>query len=165
MAQKQKMDDLFLHILQDIYYAERHILKVLPRIAKASGNDQLKQALQQQREETQTQIERLQKVFESMGKRARSVTCEALNGIVEEAEEIVEEFDEGPVRDAGLLSCAQAVEHYQMSRYGTLVSWAKALGHTEAVTLLGESLAEEQRAEQLLGQIANEALSRQAKAA
>jgi ferritin-like metal-binding protein YciE len=165
MAQKQRMDDLFLHILQDIYYAERHILKALPRMAKATASDQLRHALQQHREETQTQIERLQKVFESLGKRARGVTCEALNGLVEEADEIVEEFDEGPVRDAGLLASAQAVEHYEISRYGTLIAWAKSLGLDDAASLLEETLEEEKRTDQALNQIAIETLNKEAKAA
>jgi ferritin-like metal-binding protein YciE len=162
MATKASINELFLHFLQDMYYAERQILKALPKMAKATENDELKQALMHHRDETQGQIERLQQVFEQIGKRARGATCEALNGIVEEGEEVIEEFEPGPVRDSGILANAQAVEHYEMARYGTLVAWAKACGMQESVTLLEETLAEEKKADSLLNQIANKSLNRQA---
>ncbi|HET6184723.1 MAG TPA: ferritin-like domain-containing protein [Acetobacteraceae bacterium] len=157
---KNSINDLFLTFLQDMYYAERQILKALPKMAKAAQNEELKQGLMQHREETQHQVERLQQVFEQIGKRARGQTCEALNGIVEEGEEVIEEFEAGPVRDAGILANAQAVEHYEMARYGTMIAWAKACGMNDAATLLEETLAEEKRADQLLTQIAGKAVNK-----
>jgi ferritin-like metal-binding protein YciE len=159
------MNDLFLSFLQDMYYAERQILKTLPKMAKASQSEELKQALMQHREETQHQVERLQQVFEQVGKRARGQTCEALNGIVEEGEEVIEEFDAGPVRDAGILANAQAVEHYEMARYGTMIAWAKVCGMKDAVKLLEETLVEEKKADELLNQIANKTVNQQAQKA
>ena len=114
--------------MQDVYYAERQILKALPKMAKAAQNEELKQALLHHREETQGQVERLQKAFEAIGKRAQGKTCEAINGLIEEGEEGIEEFPAGVVRDAGIVANAQAVEHYEMARYGTLVAWAKSCG-------------------------------------
>jgi len=159
------MNDLFLSFLQDMYYAERQILKVLPKMAKASQSEELKEALTQHREETQHQVERLQQVFEQMGKRARGQTCEALNGIVEEGEEVIDEFEAGPVRDAGILANAQAVEHYEMARYGTMIAWAKVCGMKDAVKLLEETLAEEKQADRLLNQIASKTVNQQAQKA
>jgi ferritin-like metal-binding protein YciE len=158
----KSMNDLFLSFLQDMYYAERQILKVLPKMAKAAENEELKQGLMQHREETQHQVERLQHVFEQIGKRARGQTCEALNGIVEEGEEVIEQFEAGPVRDAGILANAQAVEHYEMARYGTMIAWAKVCGLNDAVKLLEETLAEEKKADSLLNQIANRTLNKAA---
>ncbi len=136
----KSLDELFVHFLKDIYYAERQILKALPKMAKVASDDQLRQGLMQHREETQHQVERLQKVFEAIGKRAQGQTCEAINGIIEEGEELIEEGEKGPVMDAGLIACAQAVEHYEMSRYGSLIAWAKLLGKKDAVTQLQETL-------------------------
>jgi len=156
------MTDLNLHFLQDIYYAERQILKALPKMAKAAESEKLKQAFTHHREETEGQIERLQKAFESFGKRARGTTCEALNGLVEEADDVVETFEAGPVRDAGLIACAQAVEHYEMARYGALIAWAKASGHNDIVGLLEQTLEEEKKADTLLNQLANTEINQQA---
>jgi len=122
----------------------------------------LQEAFTHHREETQGQVERLLKAFEVMGKRARTQTCEAINGLIEEAEEVVESFPEGAVRDAGLAACAQAVEHYEMARYGALVAWAKAAGRKELVQLFEETLAEEKKADTLLSQLANKDLNPQA---
>jgi len=159
------MNDLFLSFLQDMYYAERQILKALPKMAKASQSEELKQALTHHREETQHQIERLQQVFEQVGKRARGQTCEALNGIVEEGEEVIEQFDAGAVRDAGILANAQAVEHYEIARYGTMIAWAKVCGMQDAAKLLEETLEEEKKADALLNQIANKSVNQQAQKA
>jgi ferritin-like metal-binding protein YciE len=156
------MNDLCLHFLQDIYYAERQILKALPKMAKAAQNGQLKQALIHHREETEQQVERLQQVFEHMGKRARGQTCEAIQGILEEGEEGIGEFEAGPIRDAGIIANAQAVEHYEMARYGSLIAWFKAAGMKEAVGLLEATLAEEKKADGLLNQIANSEINQQA---
>jgi ferritin-like metal-binding protein YciE len=156
------MDDLFLAFLQDIYYAERQILKALPKMVKAAESPELREALTEHREETQHQVERLQQVFDHIGKRARAATCEALNGIIEEGDEVVEQFEKGPVRDSGILANAQAVEHYEMCRYGTMVAWAKSAGKQEIVNLLEETLAEEKKADKLLNEIANKSLNPQA---
>ncbi|MBV9685814.1 MAG: ferritin-like domain-containing protein [Alphaproteobacteria bacterium] len=162
MASQKSLNDLTLNFLRDIYYAERQILKALPKMAKAAESDQLKQAFQHHREETEHQVERLQQVFEKLGTRARGQTCEAINGIIEEGEEIVSEFEKGPVLDAALAANAQAVEHYEMSRYGTLVAWAKAAGQNEIVQLLEQTLEEEKKADTLLNQLANKELNQKA---
>ena len=152
-------DDLFLHFLQDIYYAERQILKALPKMAKAAQSDKLKQALTHHKEETEHQVQRLQQVFEANGKPARAKTCEAIQGLVEEGEEVVGDFEQGAVRDAGIAACAQAVEHYEMARYGALIAWAKAGGHQNVVSLLEQTLTEEKKADTLLNEIANSELN------
>jgi ferritin-like metal-binding protein YciE len=162
MAAQKSGNDLILHFVRDIYYAERQILKALPKMAKAAENDQLKQALLHHRDETQHQVERLQQVFEKLGARVRGQTCEAINGIIEEGEEIVGDFEKGPVLDAGLVASAQAVEHYEMARYGTLVAWAKAVGQNEVAQLLEETLAEEKKADELLNQLATQELNKSA---
>jgi ferritin-like metal-binding protein YciE len=161
MAQKT-MNDLLLTMMQDVYYAERQILKALPKLAKASENEELKNALMHHREETQGQVERLQKAFEALGKRARGQTCEAINGLIEEGEEIVEEVQEGAVRDAGIVASAQAVEHYEMARYGTIIAWAKAVGANDVVKLMQETLEEEKKADTTLNQLATRTLNQQA---
>jgi ferritin-like metal-binding protein YciE len=158
----KSLDDLFLHFLQDVYYAERQLLKALPKMAKNAEDPVLKEAFTAHREETLHQVERLDQIFEHIGKRAKGVPCEAIKGLLEEGEEIIAETEIGAVRDAGLLACGQAVEHYEMARYGTLVAWAKACGMKESVTLLEETLAEEKKADSLLNQIANKSLNRQA---
>lgn len=162
MAATKSLDDLLLNFMQDIYYAERQILKALPKMAKATTNPQLREAFTHHREETQGQVERLQKAFDALGKRARGVTCEAINGLIEETEEVVENFPEGTVRDAGLAACAQAVEHYEMARYGTLVAWAKVAGQDDLVELFEATLAEEKKADTLLNELSNKELNPQA---
>jgi ferritin-like metal-binding protein YciE len=162
MAATKSLNDLLLNFMQDIYYAERQILKALPKLAKAAQNEQLKEAFLHHREETQGQVERLQKAFDVLGKRARGQTCEAINGLIEEGEEVVEDFPEGPVRDAGLAACAQAVEHYEMARYGALIAWAKVAGQKEIVSLLEETLAEEKKTDSLLNDLSNRQLNAQA---
>ncbi|HWX48992.1 MAG TPA: ferritin-like domain-containing protein [Roseomonas sp.] len=163
MAGIKSLDDLFMHTLKDVYYAERQILKALPKMAKAAQNEQLRDAFMHHREQTQAQIERLQQVFEALGKRAQGVTCEALNGLVEESEELLDEAKEpSPVRDAGLIASAQAIEHYEMARYGALVAWAKAAGHQDVVKLLEETLAEEKQTDTLLNEMANKQINQAA---
>ncbi|MXP62488.1 ferritin-like domain-containing protein [Roseomonas sp. M0104] len=160
MAGIKSIDDLFLHTLKDVYYAERQILKALPKMAKAAQNEQLRDAFMHHREQTQTQIERLQQVFEALGKRAQGITCEALNGLVEECEELLDEAKEpSPVRDAGLIAGAQAIEHYEMARYGALVAWAKAIGKKDIVQLLEETLNEEKQTDTLLNDMANKQIN------
>ena len=155
------MNDLLLTFMQDLHYAERQILKALPKMAKASQSDELKNALMHHREETQGQIERLQRAFEALGKRARGQTCEAINGLIEEGEEIVEEFEAGPTRDAGIIGCAQAVEHYEMARYGTMIAWAKSLGADDVAQLLHKTLEEEKKADSTLNTLATRRINQQ----
>jgi ferritin-like metal-binding protein YciE len=157
------LDEMIIHFMQDIYYAERQIMKALPKMAKAAQSPELKQAFMAHREETQGQIERLQQAFELLGKRAKGITCEAINGLIEECEELLEEAKEAsPVRDAGLVACAQAVEHYEMARYGSLVAWTKAKGHPEVAALLQATLDEEKKTDLLLSKLGNTDLNKQA---
>ncbi|WP_410217444.1 ferritin-like domain-containing protein [Paracoccus sp. (in: a-proteobacteria)] len=144
------LENLFHDTLRDIYYAERKILKTLPKMARAAQSEELKAAFQQHREETQGQVDRLQQVFELIGKPARGKTCDAIEGIVAEGEEIMEEFKGSPALDAGLVAAAQAVEHYEMARYGTLKSWAQLLKMDEAVSLLDQTLQEEMSTDEKL---------------
>lgn len=159
------LEDLFYETLKDIYYAERKISKALPKMARGAQDAKLKQAFLTHKEETDGQIERLQQVFELIGKRARGKTCAAIEGIIEEGEEILEEFKGTPALDAGLLAAAQAVEHYEISRYGTLVAWAKQLGLKDAVSLLEETLAEESKTDETLTALADTAVNVAAKKA
>ncbi len=148
------MNDLLVHFVRDMYYAERQILKALPKMARAAQADELKQALTEHRDQTEQHVERLQQVFEALGERARGVTCEAIVGLVGEGEEIIQATEPGPVRDAGLIGCAQAVEHYEIARYGMLVAWAKASGVKAAVAPLEQTLAEEKKTDALLNDLA-----------
>lgn len=158
MASKT-LEDLFHETLKDIYYAERKILKALPKMARGAKDEKLKAAFLQHRDETEVQVERLQQVFELIGKRPRAKTCPAIDGIVEEGEEIMEEFKDSAALDAGLLAAAQAVEHYEISRYGTLRAWAQQLGMKEAVKLLDETLKEESKTDEALTVLAQSAVN------
>ena len=152
------LEELFLDTLKDIYYAEKQILKTLPKMAKAAQTQELKQAFLTHREETEGQVERLGQVFELLGKPARGKTCQAILGIIEEGQEIMDEYKDKSALDAGLLAAAQAVEHYEMSRYGTLKAWAIRLGYKEAAALLNE----EKKTDRLLSGIADKAVNAQA---
>ncbi|MGA1801872.1 ferritin-like domain-containing protein [Rhizobium sp. HT1-10] len=162
MAEKT-LNDLFIDTLKDIYFAERQILKALPKMARAAQSDELKAAFKKHQEETQGQIERLQQVFELVGKPARGKTCEAIQGIIAEGEEIMEEFAGSPALDAGLISSAQAVEHYEIARYGTLKNWAAQLGMTEAAELLDATLQEEGATDEALTQLADASVNAKGK--
>jgi ferritin-like metal-binding protein YciE len=151
---EKTLSDLFLAQLKDIYYAEKKIYRTLPTMVKAAQEPELKKAFTTHREETQGQIERLEQVFEMIGKRPQTKPCEAINGIVAEGEETIEEFGESTAIDTGLVAAGQAVEHYEMARYGALAGWAKQLGMPEAAALLNATLQEEMTAEKLLTQIA-----------
>ncbi|PVE54215.1 ferritin-like domain-containing protein [Rhizobium rhizogenes] len=164
MAEKQ-LDDLFYDTLKDIYFAERQILKALPKMARAASSDKLTAAFEKHKEETQGQIERLQEIFELLGKRAQGKTCEAIQGIIAEGEEIMEDFKGSPALDAGLISSAQAVEHYEMARYGTLKAWAEQLGHKQAVQLLDATLKEETKTDADLSSLATASLNASGKKA
>ena len=137
MAKEKTLEDLFHDTLKDIYYAEKKILKALPKMARAASSPDLKAAFEKHKDETEVHVERLQQVFELMGKRAQGKTCDAIEGIVSEGEEIIESFKGTAAIDAGLISSAQAVEHYEMTRYGTLKRWAEVLGMDDAAKLLG----------------------------
>lgn len=166
MATTKTLDDLFLDTLKDIYYAEKQILKALPKMARAAQSEEGKAGFLQHRDETQGQIERLEQVFEIIGKPARGKTCEAIQGILAEGDEIMEEFKGSPALDAGLISSAQAVEHYEIARYGTLIAWATQLGLKDAVPLLKATLQEEEATDKTLSQLAlTAANSKGAKAA
>ena len=150
-----KLEQLFVDTLKDIYFAERQILKALPKMIKAAHDPRLRQGFEHHLEETHGQVERLQQVFEAVGKRAQGKTCEAIQGIIEECEELLDEQREaGPVRDAGLIACGQAVEHYEMSRYGTLIAWAGVLNQKDAAKLLKANLDQEKAADALLSGVA-----------
>lgn len=152
-TEPKTLDDLFLDLLKDIYYAEKQILKALPKMAKAAKSPDLKSAFETHRDETEGHVERLTEVFELIGKAPRGKTCDAILGIIEEGKGIIEEFEGSPALDAGLVAAAQAVEHYEMARYGTLKAWAQQLGLKDAVALLDQTLAEETKTDKLLSQI------------
>jgi ferritin-like metal-binding protein YciE len=161
MAEKD-LSALFLDTLKDIYYAEKQIYKSLPKMAKAADSDQLRAAFEKHHDETEGQIERLEKIFELMGKPARGKKCDAIEGLLDEGKEIMDEYAGTPALDPGLLAAAQAVEHYEISRYGTLKAWAEKLSMTEAVKLLGETLAEEKKTDDALSKLAVAALNAEA---
>jgi ferritin-like metal-binding protein YciE len=163
MAAKEKtLDDLFLETLKDIYFAEKQILRALPKMAKSANSDDLRSAFEKHQAETEEQVERLEQVFEMLGKPARGKTCEAIQGLVDESKEIMDDFKESPALDAGLLSAAQAVEHYEISRYGTLRTWAQQLGMRDAVKLLEKTLQEEKKTDELLTKLAEKSVNREA---
>jgi ferritin-like metal-binding protein YciE len=155
MPTKEKtLEDLFYETLKDIYFAEKQILKALPKMAKAVNSDDLRQAFEKHRRETEGHVERLEEVFGLIDRPARAKTCDAIIGIVDEGKEIMDEFAESPALDAGLLAGAQAVEHYEISRYGTLRTWANELGLKDAARLLEQTLAEEKKTDELLTRLA-----------
>ncbi len=153
-AKEKTLNDLFLEALKDVYHAEKQLLRALPRMAKAAESEELRQAFQTHREETEGQIERLEEVFEIVGKPARGKTCQAMQGIIEEGKEVMEDFADSEALDAGILAAAQAVEHYEITRYGSLKSWAEELGMQDAARLLDQNLQEEKKTDQLLTQLA-----------
>ncbi|HEY0919163.1 ferritin-like domain-containing protein [Devosia sp.] len=162
MPEQKKLDDLFLDTLKDMYYAEKHIAKTLPKLAKAAQSAELKAGFEHHLEETENQIERLEQVFDLLGKPARGKTCDAILGLIEEGKSIMDEFKDTPALDAGLVSTAQAVEHYEIARYGTLKTWAQQLGMPEAVRLLDANLREEVATDKKLTQLAEMDANRQA---
>lgn len=159
------MQDLFVATLKDIYYAEKQILKALPGMIGNADNAKLKKALDAHRKETEGQVDRLEKVFKLIDVPARGKKCDAIEGIIAEAKEHMDEIKDERVLDAGIISSAQAVEHYEICRYGTLVEWANDLGHKDAAKLLAETLAEERHADTLLTEIARGSVNRDAEAA
>jgi ferritin-like metal-binding protein YciE len=148
------MDDLFLHMIQDIYYAENQILKSLPDMIEMATARELAQALKSHYAETEKQVERLDQVFQLLGQKPKATDCPAIDGILEEAEEVTGEIADKRVLDAAIIAGAQAVEHYEITRYGTLVTWAEELGRTAVAKLLKETLSEEKDADKKLTAIA-----------
>ena len=166
MAKEAKtLDDLFHDTLKDIYYAEKKILATLPKMAKAAQSEELRAAFEKHQSETEEQIGRLEQVFAAIDKKPLGKTCDAIVGITDEGAEIMKEYKGSPALDAGLLAAAQAVEHYEISRYGTLIAWAKELGLEDAVSLLEETLEEEKATDEALTAIAKSAINQQAEAA
>ena len=164
MAAEKDLNELFLDTLKDIYYAEKHILKALPKMAKAANSDKLRAAFEKHYDETEGQVERLEKIFEMLGKAARGKKCDAIEGIIDEGKEIMDEYADTQALDAGLLAAAQAVEHYEISRYGTLKAWAEKLNMPQAVKLLDQTLAEEKKTDDSLSKLAQSEVNYQAAA-
>ena len=163
MAKKQKtLDDLFHETLKDIYYAEKKILKALPKMSKGANAQELSAAFEKHRQETEEQVARLEQIFDMLGKPARGKTCPAIDGILKEGSEILDEFKGAPALDAGLLAAAQAVEHYEIARYGTLLAWATALGMNDAAALLKVTLNEEEATDEALSQLAESGVNDEA---
>ena len=150
----KKLEDLFLHMLKDVYHAEKQAIRAYPKMVKKIEDEKLRQAFEQHREETLGQVERLEQVFEQMGKRARGEPCEAMQSLIGEGQEVIQEAEDPKVLEAGLVAAAQAIEHYEIARYGTLVSWANQLGMKDAVPLLQQTLEEEKKTDKLLTEIA-----------
>jgi ferritin-like metal-binding protein YciE len=158
----KSMDNLFTHTLQDIYYAENQILKALPEMVQKASNPQLKSAFKSHLEETKTHVKRLEDVFRMCGQDPKGVECPAIDGIIEEAQDVASDVDDKQVLDAALAAAAQTVEHYEMSRYGTLAAWAKQLGRMDCLGMLESTLKEEKAADKKLTDIAENQLNRQA---
>lgn len=158
----KKLEDLFLHLMKDMYHAEKQILRALPKMAKAAESEELRKAFETHLQETKGQVERLEQVFDMLGRKPRGETCEAIQGLVEEAKEVMDEAEDAEVLDAGMLAAAQAVEHYEIARYGTLCAWAEQLGMKDAMSLLQQTLDEEKRTDKLLSEIAMSRLNREA---
>ena len=161
----KKLEELFYGTLKDIYFAEKKILTTLPKMAKAAQNEDLKAAFEKHEAETEDQVGRLEQVFAAIDKKPQGKTCAAIVGITDEGAEIMKEYKGSPALDAGLLAAAQAVEHYEISRYGTLIAWAEELGLEDAVSLLQETLEEEKTTDETLTDIAKSAVNQQAEAA
>lgn len=165
VTKDKDLHDLFLDTLKDIYFAEKHIMKALPKMAKAAHSPDLRAAFEKHLHETEGQVDRLEKVFDLLDKPARGKTCDAILGILDEGKEIMDEYKGCEALDAGLLAAAQAVEHYEISRYGTLKAWATKLGMTEAAQLLDETLQQEHKTDEALTGIAMSAVNSEALAA
>lgn len=161
----KQLDELFHDTLKDIYFAEKKILATLPKMEKAAQSPELKKAFAKHRGETEGQVERLEQVFAAIGKKPQGKTCAAIVGITDEGAEIMVKYKDSPALDAGLLAAAQAVEHYEISRYGTMRTWAQELGLTEAVRLLTQTLDEEKKTDQALTEIAESVVNQEAEAA
>jgi ferritin-like metal-binding protein YciE len=158
----KSMEDLFLHTLQDVYYAENQIVKALPKMIDKSTNRELAAGLRNHLRETETQVTRLQQVFEKLGEEPKGVDCPAMDGLIKEADEVAGEVEDKKVLDAAIIGSAQAVEHYEISRYGTLIAWAEELGHNNVVSLLNANLKEEKAADKKLNMLAEGGVNKRA---
>ena len=156
------LDDLFVHTLQDIYYAENQILKALPKMIEQATSTQLKQGLESHRKETETHVKRVEQVFKMHGAEVKAANCPAIDGIIKEANEIVGDVADKEVKDAAIIAAAQAVEHYEITRYGTLAEWAKQLGRSDCASVLEQNLAEEKAADKKLTSLAEGSINRKA---
>jgi ferritin-like metal-binding protein YciE len=165
MASEKNLQELFHDTLKDIYFAEKKILTALPKMAKAAQSQDLKAAFQKHEAETEEHVVRLEKVFEEIDEAPRGKTCDAIMGIIDEGQEIMKKFKGAPALDAGLLAAAQAVEHYEIARYGTLKTWAAELGLNQGVKLLDATLAEEKKTDETLTQLAESGVNQHAQAA
>ncbi|KQZ95902.1 hypothetical protein ASD64_18375 [Mesorhizobium sp. Root157] len=163
-ASTKGLEDLFLDGLKDIYYAEKKILKALPKMIKGAESQEVSAAFEKHLRETEGQVDRLEQVFEMLEKPARGKTCPAIDGIIEEGSEILEEYKGAPAVDAGLVAAAQAVEHYEIARYGTLIAWAKELGMSDAVVLLKATLEEESGTDEALSALGQGGINERAMA-
>jgi ferritin-like metal-binding protein YciE len=150
----ESMDDLFLHGLMDIYYAEKQIIQSLPKLIEKATSRDLSKGLKDHLEETKNQVDRLEQVFQKLGKQPKGVQCQAIDGLISEADEIVGEVADKDVLDAAIVGSAQAVEHYEIARYGTLTAWADSLGHDDIIRLLNTNLNEEKAADKRLSTVA-----------
>ena len=165
MAKEPKqLDELFHDTLKDIYYAEKKILSALPKMAKAAQNEDLRAAFEKHKTETEGQIDRLEQVFQLIEEKPQGKKCAAIEGILEEGQEIIKEYNGSPALDAGLVSAAQAVEHYEIARYGTLRTWAEELGLNQAVKLLQQTLDQEEATDRALTEIAESVVNQEAQA-
>jgi ferritin-like metal-binding protein YciE len=165
MAKEKTLQDLFHDTLKDIYFAEKKILTALPKMAKAANSDALRAAFEKHEAETEKQVDRLEQVFKVLGEDPKGKTCDAIMGILDEGKEVMDEYKGMPALDAGLLAAAQAVEHYEISRYGTLRTWASELGLDPAVKLLDATLAEEKNTDKALTQLAEGEVNQHAQTA
>ncbi|MGX7875951.1 YciE/YciF ferroxidase family protein [Mesorhizobium sp. ORM6] len=156
------LDDLFVHTLRDIYYAEKQIEKALPKMIDKATDAQLKAGFEKHLEQTRGHVERVEEVFELHGVKARPINCPAIDGILEEADEVSGDIDDKEVLDAALIASAQAVEHYGMTRYGTLIAWAKQLGRSDSANVLARNLKEEQATDRKLTEMAESRINLQA---
>jgi ferritin-like metal-binding protein YciE len=163
--QAKQLDELFHEGLKDIYFAEKKILTALPKLAKAAQSEELASAFEQHRAETEEHVARLEEVFKLIKEEPHGKTCPAIMGLVEEGQEIAKEYKDSPALDAGLLAAAQAVEHYEIARYGTLRTWAQELGIKEAVSILSKTLDEESKTDALLTKLAEKSVNREAQTA
>jgi ferritin-like metal-binding protein YciE len=161
----KKLDELFHDGLRDIYFAEKKILVALPKLAKAAESEELANAFNEHEMQTKEQVSRLEKVFQLIDETPRGKNCPGITGIIDEGEEIIDEYEGSPALDAGLIGAAQAVEHYEIARYGTLKAWAEELGLEEAVSLLDATLAEEENIDEKLSTLAERAINQKAEAA
>ncbi|HEX5181381.1 MAG TPA: ferritin-like domain-containing protein [Gemmatimonadaceae bacterium] len=156
------LSDLYVEELRDLYNAERQILKALPKIIKAASNDDLKEALESHRQETEGHVTRLEQIFENLGKNAKGKTCHGMEGVLSEGAELIEEDPEPEVLDAGIISAAQRVEHYEIAAYGSVRTWAEQLGLNDQVELLEQTLEEEKAADEKLTELATQSINAKA---